>query len=121
VRRAPPDLPLPAAAGLLFHGGWCVLILVQFLVEGPPVSCAQRCGATPHRGRGAGKASCAAEQMQQRAPCSARERACDRDAGDSQAGCKEPWVIASVDHSPTRTGYLDPDRASRSAPHCPVP
>ncbi|KIY95568.1 hypothetical protein MNEG_12393, partial [Monoraphidium neglectum] len=39
------DLPLPAAAGLLFHGGWCVLILVQFLVEGPPVSCAQRAWA----------------------------------------------------------------------------
>lgn len=36
------DLPLPAAAGLLFHGCWAVVILVQFLVEGPPVACPQR-------------------------------------------------------------------------------
>ncbi|KAI8466704.1 MAG: hypothetical protein J3K34DRAFT_54745 [Monoraphidium minutum] len=39
------DLPIPAAAGLLFHGSWCVIILVQFLVEGPPVECSQRAWA----------------------------------------------------------------------------
>ena len=36
--RRPSDLPIPAAFGLLFHGVWGFVILLQFLMEGSSVN-----------------------------------------------------------------------------------